>query len=163
MVWPWGSCSDSATPRVHTVMDVPLLRLDSELDPPRRMREGDAAADLPAAETVIIAPFGRALVPTGFAIAVPDGHAALLLPRSGLALHQGVTVLNAPGLIDSGYRGELKVVLHNTSPDPVEIERGQRIAQLLFVAVPAFQLVPVDELPAAPDDRGAAGFGSSGA
>ncbi len=144
------------------MVDVPLLRLDPDLAAPRRMRTGDAAADLPAAVSVTLPAGGRSLVPTGFAIAVPDGHAALILPRSGLALHQGLTVLNAPGLVDSGYRGELKVVLHNTSDVPVEIERGQRIAQLLVVAVPPFQLIEIDELPAASDDRGAAGFGSSG-
>ncbi len=127
------------------------------------MRAGDAAADLPAAESVLLEPGGRAVVPTGFAIAVPEGHAALILSRSGLALNHGVTVLNAPGLVDSGYRGELKVVLHNTSSAPVEIKRGQRIAQLLVLPIPAFQLVATSELPAAPDDRGEAGFGSSGA
>ncbi len=127
------------------------------------MRAGDAAADLPAAEATTIEPGGRALVPTGFAIAVPVGFAAFVLPRSGLSWNQGVTVLNGPGLIDSGYRGEIKVVLHNTSDVAVEIDRGQRIAQLLVMPVPAFQLNEVDELPHAPDDRGAAGFGSSGA
>ncbi len=126
------------------------------------MRAGDAAADLPAAESVTIPAGGRALVPTGFAIAVPDGYAALVLPRSGLALHHGVTVANSPGLVDSGYRGELKVVLLNTSDSAVEIERGQRIAQLLILAVPAFQLVATTVLPEASDDRGTAGFGSSG-
>lgn len=126
------------------------------------MRAGDAAADLPAAAAVTVPAGGRVLVPTGFAVAIPDGHAGLVLPRSGLALQHGVTVLNAPGLIDSGYRGELKVVLLNTSSVDVVIERGQRIAQLLVIAVPAFQLVATDSLPEAPDDRGAAGFGSSG-
>ncbi len=145
------------------MVDVPLLRIDADLEAPRRMRAGDAAADLPAAEATTIEPGGRALVPTGFAIAVPVGFAAFVLPRSGLSWNQGVTVLNAPGLIDSGYRGEIKVVLHNTSAVAVEIERGQRIAQVLVMPVPAFQLVEVAELPDAPDDRGAAGFGSSGA
>ncbi len=144
------------------MVHVPLLRLDADLDPPRRSRSGDAAADLPASTPVTLAPGARALVPTGFAIAVPEGHAGLILPRSGLALHDGVTVLNAPGLIDSGYRGEIKVVLHNASSDPVEIERGQRIAQLLVIPVPSFRLDLVDELPDAPDDRGVDGFGSSG-
>lgn len=126
------------------------------------MRTGDAAADLPAAVRVLLEPGGRALVPTGFAIAVPEGYAGLVLPRSGLALNHGVTVLNAPGLIDSGYRGEVRVILHNTSSIEVEIERGQRIAQLLVLPVPALHLTLVDVLPDAPDDRGTAGFGSSG-
>lgn len=126
------------------------------------MRAGDAAADLPSSVDAVLAAGGRLLIPTGFAIAVPNGYAALVLPRSGLALNHGVTVLNAPGLIDSGYRGEVQVILHNTSSVPVEITRGQRIAQLLVLPVPALQLTLVDQLPDAPDDRGAAGFGSSG-
>lgn len=126
------------------------------------MRPGDAAADLPSAVNAVLPPGGRLLVPTGFAIAIPEGFAGLVLPRSGLALNHGVTVLNAPGLIDSGYRGEVQVILHNTSDVSVEIERGQRIAQLLVLPVPALQLTMVDDLPVAPDDRGASGFGSSG-
>ncbi len=141
---------------------VPLRRLDPDLDPPRRQRAGDAAADLPARHTVTLAPGERAVVPTGFAIAVPDGAAGLVLPRSGLAAEHGLTVLNAPGLIDAGYRGELKVVLLNTGAESVTLERGQRIAQLLVVPVPALEFELVDELPPAPDDRGAQGFGSSG-
>ncbi len=144
------------------VVHVPLLRLDADLDPPRHIRSGDAAADLPASTAVTLPPGGRALVPTGFAVAIPDGHAGLILSRSGLTLHHGVIVLNAPGLIDSGYRGEIKVVLHNASLEPVDIERGQRIAQLLVIPIPAFRLELVDALPEAPDDRGADGFGSSG-
>lgn len=143
-------------------MEVPLLALDPDLDPPTRMRTGDAAADLPARADVTIGPGQRALVPTGFAVAVPPDHCGLILPRSGLALEFGITVLNAPGLIDSGYRGELKVVLHNTSSEPVTLHRGQRIAQLLILAVPSAQFTPASSLPEAPDDRGAAGFGSSG-
>jgi dUTP pyrophosphatase len=144
------------------VVDVPLQILDDGLEPPRRRRDGDAAADLPAAISLTLGPGERALVPTGFAVAIPLGHAGLILPRSGLALHDGVTVLNAPGLVDSGYRGELKVILHNASTEHVSIERGQRIAQFLVLPVPAFRLEPVDELPPSPDDRGAEGFGSSG-
>ncbi len=101
-------------------------------------------------------------MPTGFAIAVPADHCGLILPRSGLALKHGVTVLNAPGLIDSGYRGELKVILHNAGSETVSIERGQRIAQLLILSVPAVTFLAVEELPPAPDDRGDQGFGSSG-
>lgn len=147
------------------MIDVPIRRLDDGPDPldlPTRIRPGDAAADLPARHDLTIGPGQRELVPTGFAIAVPVGACGLILPRSGLALKFGLTVLNAPGLIDSGYRGELQVILHNTSAEPVQIERGQRIAQLLVLAVDALRLVEADELPPAPDDRGTAGFGSSG-
>ncbi|MEM8924546.1 MAG: dUTP diphosphatase [Actinomycetota bacterium] len=155
------------------MIDVPLFRLDdpttlgdgADLEPltaPRRIRAGDAAADLPARHDVTLSPGARALVPTGFAIAVPDRHCGLILPRSGLALSHGVTVLNAPGLIDAGYRGEVKVLLWNTGGDEVRLERGQRIAQLLVLPVDALTLTEVAELPPAPDDRGADGFGSSG-
>ncbi len=150
------------------MIDIALRRIDdgppsaAELAVPARMRVGDAAADLPSRVDGVIDAGGRLLVPTGFAVAVPVGMCGLILPRSGLALRYGVTVLNSPGLIDSGYRGELQVILHNTSPDPVSIERGQRIAQLLVLAVDASRFVVVDELPPAPDDRGSAGFGSSG-
>ncbi len=143
-------------------MDVPLLALDPDLAPPAQMRTGDAAADLPARAGATIGPGERALVPTGFAIAVPEQACGLVLPRSGLALKHGITVLNAPGLIDSGYRGEIKVILLNTSSEPYTVERGDRIAQLLVLPAPSFALIATTELPAAPDDRGAAGFGSSG-
>jgi dUTP pyrophosphatase len=126
------------------------------------MRAGDAAADLPARIDVVVPPGGRELVPTGFAVAIPEGWCGLILPRSGLALKHGVTVLNSPGLIDSGYRGELQVILHNSGAEPFVVERGQRIAQLLISEVPAVVYDEVDELPPAPDDRGAQGFGSSG-
>ncbi len=126
------------------------------------MRGGDAAADLPSRVDVEIEPGERAMVPTGFAVAIPVDACGLVLPRSGLALKHGVTVLNAPGLIDSGYRGEINVVLINTSDVLVSIDRGQRIAQLLVLPVPPSSFELVDELPPAPDDRGAAGFGSSG-
>ena len=126
------------------------------------MRAGDAAADLPARISVSLGPGGRALIPTGFAIAVPLGAAGLVLSRSGLALNQGVAVANSPGLIDSGYRGEIKIILINHSDEVVEIERGQRIAQLLVIPVPVLEMVVVDTLPDAPDDRGERGFGSSG-
>lgn len=144
------------------VVDVPVLRLDDELDVPARIRAGDAAADLPSRIDVVLGPGRRELVPTGFAVAVPPGACGLILPRSGLALRQGLTVLNSPGLIDSGYRGELKVLLHNTSTDSVDVARGQRIAQLLVLDIGHLHLVTVDQLPDAPDDRGAEGFGSSG-
>lgn len=143
-------------------MDVPILALDPELDPPSRIRGGDAAADLPARETLTIAPGERALVPTGFAVAIPRDACGLVLPRSGLALKHGITVLNAPGLIDSGYRGEIKVILLNTSDQSFVVERGARIAQLLILGVPDVALLAVSTLPDAPDERGDAGFGSSG-
>ena len=127
------------------------------------MRAGDAAADLASAIDTTIAAGGRELIPTGFAVAIPEGCAGLVLSRSGLALHHGVAVLNAPGLIDAGYRGQVGVILVNHGAEPVAIERGQRIAQLLVVHAPAFALSLVSELPEAPDDRGASGFGSSGA
>lgn len=142
--------------------EVPIKQLDGGLAVPERMRAGDAAADLPSAVDCVLAPGEHRLVPTGFAVAIPLGSAGLVLSRSGLALHHGVAVLNAPGLIDSGYRGEVGVILINHGPEPVEISRGQRIAQLMVVTVPAFELVSVDELPEAPDERGADGFGSSG-
>ncbi len=126
------------------------------------MRLGDAAFDLPARLGTTIEPGDRVLVPTGFAVAVPQGWCGLLLPRSGLALHEGLSVLNSPGLIDAGYRGELQVILVNHGHEPVTIERGQRIAQLLIQRVPEVVLVEVDELPEAIDDRGERGFGSSG-
>ena len=146
--------------------DIPIHRLDDNLDDPlvlpRRIRAGDAAADLPSRVTVELPAGGRMLVPTGFAIALPPGTCGLILPRSGLALEHGVTLLNTPGLIDSGYRGELQVILLNTSDDPVKIERGQRIAQLLVLAVEDLHLFEVAELPPSQDARGTQGFGSSG-
>ena len=148
------------------MIDVPLLRLDDgsagPLPAPARTRPGDAAADLPSRVDVVIRPGQRLLVPTGFAVAIPIGACGLILPRSGLALNQGLTLLNSPGLIDSGYRGELQVLLYNTAEQSVSIERGQRIAQLLILAVDQLRLLEVDQLPPGPDDRGAAGFGSSG-
>lgn len=142
--------------------DLPVVRLDPELALPAYARPGDAGADLVAREGVILAAGGgRAMVPTGVAVAIPEGYAGLVLPRSGLALRHGVTVANAPGLVDAGYRGELNVVLLNTDPDAAyEVQRGDRIAQLVIVAVEQVRLVVVDELPAS--ERGAGGFGHSG-
>ena len=144
-------------------MDLPLTRLDPDLPLPTYARPGDAGADLVAREAVVLAARGgRALVPTGVAVAIPAGYAGLVLPRSGLALRHGVTVLNAPGLVDSGYRGELKVILINTDPaHPFVVEPGMRIAQLVVLEVPELELTEVDELPAT--QRGVRGHGSSGA
>jgi dUTP pyrophosphatase len=144
------------------MVDVPLVRLDPDLPLPGRARQGDAAFDLVARTSVELVPGSRTLVPTGTAIALPPGWCALLLPRSGLAMAHGLTLLNAPGLVDAGYRGELKVLLVNTGADPVRIERGERIAQLLVQPVPDVRLVEVSELPPSHDGRGEAGFGSTG-
>ena len=144
------------------VLDVPILRLDPDLPLPAYARPGDAGIDLRArSSTILAAGGGRALVPTGVAVSLPQGCAGFVLPRSGLALTHGVTCLNAPGLIDSGYRGELKVILVNTDPsDPFEVERGERIAQLVVMAVEQVRLIEVDSLD--PSTRGDQGFGSTG-
>ena len=140
---------------------VPVQRLDATLSLPAYAREHDAGLDLYAAETVGLAPGARALVPTGIALAIPPGFAGLVLPRSGLALRHGVTVLNTPGLIDAGYRGEIKVLLVNLGQEPVTLERGDRIAQLVVQRVEHVSLTPAPTLP--PSSRGAGGFGSTGA
>lgn len=144
------------------MLDLPVVRLDPSLPLPHYARPGDAGADLVARERVFLpAGGGRALVPTGVAVAIPEGHAGLVLPRSGLALRHGVTVMNAPGLVDAGYRGELNVVLLNTDPTTdYQVDRGDRIAQLMIVAVEQVALSVVDELP--PSERGEGGFGHSG-
>ena len=144
------------------MIDVPVLRLDPDLPLPSYARSGDAGADLVAREPVTLAARGgRALVATGVALALPDGYAGFVLPRSGLALRHGVTCLNTPGLIDSGYRDELKVLLVNTDPEhPYDVTRGDRIAQLVVQAVDAVRFVPVEQLP--PSERGTGGFGHTG-
>lgn len=141
-------------------MHISFKRLDTELPGPGRAHAGDAGVDLRARISVVLAPGERALVPTGIAVAIPDGYAGLVVPRSGLAVRAGIGVVNAPGLIDAGYRGEVGVVLINHGGDPVEIERGERIAQLVVVPVVVGEFVEVDELPASA--RGAGGFGSTG-
>jgi dUTP pyrophosphatase len=144
------------------MLDLPIRRLDPDATLPAYAKPGDAGLDLQANVDVTLAPGGgRELVPTGLAIAIPEGYAGFVQPRSGLALKHGVTCLNTPGLIDSGYRGELKVLLINTDPsEPFEIRRGERIAQLVIQAVEVAQLVEVDELDAS--DRGEGGFGHTG-
>jgi dUTP pyrophosphatase len=127
---------------------------------PERSRPGDAGLDLRAVERADLAPGERALVPTGIAIALPPGHAGLVTPRSGLAHRHGISVVNAPGLVDPNYRGELKVILVNHGADAVRIEPGDRIAQLLIVPFAAPPVTVVDALDET--DRGTAGFGSSG-
>lgn len=142
--------------------DLPVVRLDPDLPLPAYARPGDAGADLVAREGVVLAAGGgRAMVPTGVAVAIPEGYAGLVLPRSGLAARHGVTVVNAPGLVDAGYRGELNVMLLNTDPDrDYEVQRGDRIAQLVVVAVEQVAMVVVDRLP--DSERGTGGFGHSG-
>ncbi len=140
---------------------VAVRRLDPDLPLPAYAHAGDAGLDLMAAATVTLAPGARALVPTGLAVAIPPGYAGFVLPRSGVALRCGVTVLNAPGLIDAGYRGEIKVLLVNHDPAPVTLERGERIAQLVVQSVERAELTEVRELP--PSERGGGGFGSTGA
>jgi dUTP pyrophosphatase len=141
--------------------ELPVRRLDPGLPLPAYAHPGDAGADLCAAADVVLPPGGRATVGTGIAIAVPDGHAAFVHPRSGLASRHGVTVVNAPGTIDAGYRGEVRVVLLNTDPDePFTVRRGDRIAQLVVQPVTTVRFVDVVELPASP--RGEGGFGSTG-
>src|SRR5918992_1652831 len=138
-------------------LEVRLLNPDAV--PPARSRGGDAGYDLRATERVSIPQEGRRLVGTGIAIALPEGVAGLVTPRSGLAIEHGLTLLNAPGLIDPNYRGEIKVILHNAGDRRYTVEIGDRIAQLLLVPFAAPELNVVDELDAT--DRGADGFGSS--
>ena len=158
----FGYVTHDPSARVAPVLEIPLRRLDADLAMPAYATEGDAGADLVASEAVILGPRGgRALVPTGAAIAIPAGYAGFVQPRSGLAMRHGVTCLNSPGLIDSGYRGELKVLLVNTDPtESFTIERGDRIAQLVIQRVEHCQFVEVDELP--DSARGEGGFGSTG-
>jgi dUTP pyrophosphatase len=139
---------------------VPVLRVDAALPLPAYARPDDAGLDLHAAEDVTLKPGARALVPTGLALAIPPGYAGLVLPRSGLALRHGVTLLNTPGLIDAGYRGEVKVLLVNLGEAAVTLARGDRIAQLVVQRVEHVTLTPVSELP--PSARGTGGFGSTG-
>jgi dUTP pyrophosphatase len=129
---------------------------------PRHAYPGDAGLDLAACERVVLEPGDRATVATGLAVAIPAGYAGYVQPRSGLAAEHGITMVNAPGLVDSGYRGELRVVLLNTDRDRAfEVEPGMRIAQLVLLPVPPVELRVVDELPAS--ERGERGFGSSAA
>ena len=144
------------------MLDVSVLRLDPELPLPDYARPGDAGADLVAREDVVLDPGGgRALVGTGIALAIPEGYAGFVQPRSGLALRHGVTCLNTPGLIDAGYRDEIRVLLVNTDPtEPYKITRGDRIAQLVIQRVEQAGFAAVEELPES--DRGLGGFGHTG-
>ncbi len=142
-------------------LPVPIVQLDPDLPLPSYAHEGDAGLDLVARDGATLAPGGgRALIPTGISIAIPMGHGGFVLPRSGLALRHGISVVNAPGLIDAAYRGEVKVVLLNTDPDePYEVHRGDRIAQLVIQRVEQVAWQVVDDLEGI--DRGG-GFGHSG-
>lgn len=143
-----------------------VIRLDPELPLPSRAHEGDAGVDLCSATDVELAPGERALVPTGLAVAIPHGMVGLVHPRSGLAARVGLSIVNAPGTVDAGYRGEIKVCLINLDPDtPISVRRGDRIAQLLVQRVELPELVEVasfDEAGLAGTSRGAGGHGSSG-
>jgi dUTP pyrophosphatase len=142
-------------------MDLPFQRLRPEGALPLAAHPGDAGLDLRAADGITVKPGERAMVPTGVAVAIPDGYAGLVLPRSGLASKRGLTLANAPGLIDAGYRGEVICAVVNLDPhEAVEIAPGDRIAQLVIVAVPEVSPAFVDELP--DSRRGTGGFGSTG-
>lgn len=142
-------------------VSVNIKRLDPSVELPSYAYEGDAGLDLRSNEDVTIEPHGRVLVGTGLAIALPDGYAGFVQPRSGMALKRGLSIANTPGLIDAHYRGELKIICINLDAhEPIHIERGERIAQLVIQQVPIVTLVEVDELDET--DRGSGGFGSSG-
>jgi dUTP pyrophosphatase len=142
------------------VIELPIVRLRGEATLPERAYSGDAGLDLAACEPVQLGPGERAVVPTGLAVAIPDGYAGFVQPRSGLAARHGIAVVNSPGLLDSGYRGEIRVVLLNTDRERAwTAEPGERIAQLVVLPVPELELVELDELPGS--ERGVRGFGSS--
>ena len=146
---------------VATEVQVSLLQLDPGLDPPSYAHPGDAGADLRCVEDFVLEPGQRRLVGTGVAIALPEGFAAFVHPRSGLAARHGITLLNSPGTVDAGYRGEIKVCLLNTDREqPVRFTRGDRIAQLVVQPVSTAAFVPVSELPTS--SRGIGGHGSTG-
>lgn len=147
-------------PHVDFTMQVSFRRLDPELPPPSRAHDNDAGWDLAAAVDVVLGPGEWAAVPTGLAVAIPPGHAGLVLPRSGHARRHGVGVVNGPGLIDPGYRGEVTVLLINHGTTDVTFSRGDRIAQLVIVAVPAVTWAESEYLDET--DRGEGGFGSTG-
>jgi dUTP pyrophosphatase len=146
---------------VADAITVPIKRLDPTVELPQYAYAGDAGLDLRSSEDLILKPFERRLVSTGLAIAIPDGYAGFVQPRSGLALKQGLSMANTPGLIDAHYRGELKICAINLDPShDIVIKRGDRVAQLVIQKVPMVELVEVSDLD--DTDRGAGGFGSSG-
>jgi dUTP pyrophosphatase len=142
-------------------MDIPIVRLDTDLPVPAYAHPGDAGADLHAATNVTLAPGERQLVPTGIALALPEGYVGLVHPRSGLAARHGLSIVNAPGTIDAGYRGEVQVCLVNLDPTTaISLRRGDRIAQLVVQRVEQARFVEVVDLPESA--RGAGGYGSTG-
>ena len=142
-------------------MDLPFERLHPDAELPSAAHAGDAGLDLRSTVDLDVAPGERGMIPTGLAVAIPEGHAGLVLPRSGLATRHGLTLANAPGLIDAGYRGEVRVLLLNTDREAqFEISPGDRIAQLVVVAIPAARFTEAEELPAS--GRAEGGFGSTG-
>ncbi|WP_344105300.1 dUTP diphosphatase [Myceligenerans crystallogenes] len=148
-------------PDAAATVDVLIQLLDDDVPVPGYAHPGDAGADLVTTQDVELAPGARAVVPTGVAVALPDGYAAFVHPRSGLAARHGVTVVNAPGTVDAGYRGEIKVTLLNTDPhEPVKFARGDRIAQLVIQKVERARFLRAERLPGSA--RGDGGFGSSG-
>ena len=143
------------------MIELPVRRLRDDAVVPVRAYDGDAGLDLSACDRVELAPGERALVGTGLAVAIPEGYAGFVQPRSGLAAKSGLTIVNTPGLVDSGYRGELKVILLNTDQgEPFVVEPGMRVAQLVVLAVPELELVELEALPTT--ERGVRGHGSSG-
>jgi dUTP pyrophosphatase len=151
------------TPSEQPVLKVPFRRLRPGARVPERAYAGDAGYDLAAAENLVLAPGERAVIRTGIAIAVPDGYAGLVLPRSGLAVRHGISLVNAPGLIDPGYRGELMVPLINHDREETfEVETGMRVAQLVLVRAAEARFVSVEMLEEGADGRGEEGLGSSG-
>jgi dUTP pyrophosphatase len=141
-------------------VEIPARRDDASLPLPAYARAGDAGLDLCAAQPLTLQPGERGVMPTGLRLAIPEAHAGFILPRSGLALKHGITVLNAPGLIDAGYRGEIQVLLINHGAEPVTLERGERIAQLVVQPVAQARLVEKEGLP--DSSRGEGRFGSTG-
>jgi dUTP diphosphatase len=144
-----------------SMIEIPFKLIDARLRSPRYQHEGDAGFDLPSRIDFAIEPGERATIPTGVAVAIPRGYAGFVLPRSGLAARHGIALVNSPGLIDAGYRGEIAVVMINTDKrEPFQIRRGDRIAQLVIQKVEEARLIQVDELD--PTERGSGGFGSTG-
>ena len=142
------------------MIELPIHKLRDDAVLPQSAYEGDAGLDLAACDEVTLGPGERAMVGTGLAIAIPPGYAGFVQPRSGLASRHGITIVNTPGLVDSGYRGELRVILLNTDPsESFTVEAGMRIAQLVILETPPVEVVEVDELPES--ERGVRGFGSS--
>ncbi|MET3719724.1 MULTISPECIES: dUTP diphosphatase [unclassified Arthrobacter] len=158
---PGGSAPEAAVAAGAPTLQVQLKMLDAGLEAPSYAHPGDAGADLRARDDVVLQPGERKLVPTGVAIALPEGFVALIHPRSGLATKLGLTIVNAPGTVDAGYRGEISVTLLNTdSREAIQLRRGDRIAQMVIQRVEYAQFVPVNEL--SESVRGAGGFGSTG-